>query len=166
VISGDSGLIFGVVSDKRKGRKAFLVSRTVFPLFAVMAFSSCFDSGSDTAETDPGEAVYQAEKGERDKIKARVAELRAEKKELETSIKEMKSAASKEGELAKTELEVLSDLEATRQYVGRIDRLTAELDSSLSAWREATRASFKGVQLYPRSPRSTARLTRRSRSMV
>jgi hypothetical protein len=110
VISGDSGLIFGVVSDKRKGRKAILVFRTVFPLFAVMAFSSCFDSGSDTAETDPEEAVYQAEKGERDKIKARVAELRAEKKELETSIKEMKSAASKEGELAKTELEVLSDL--------------------------------------------------------
>lgn len=127
--------------------KATLLLRIVFSLFAVMALSSCFDSGGDTAEEDPEEAAYQAEKGERDKIKARVAELRAEKKALETSIKEMKSAASRQDELAKTEIEVLSDLEATRKYAGGVDTLTAQLDTSLAAWREATRASFKGVQL-------------------
>lgn len=127
--------------------KVTLPLRIVFSLFAVMAFSSCFDSGGDTAEEDPEEAAYQAEKGERDKIKARVAELRAEKKELETSIKEMKSAASKQDELAKTEVEVMSDLEATRKYASGVETLTTQLDTSLAAWREATRASFKGVQL-------------------
>jgi seryl-tRNA synthetase len=127
--------------------KATLLLRTAFSLFAVMALSSCFDSGGDTAEEDPEEAAYQAEKGERDKIKARVAELRAEKKELETSIKEMKSAASKQDELAKKEVEIMSDLEAARQYVASVDTLTTQVDASLAAWREATRTSFKGVQL-------------------
>jgi hypothetical protein len=147
VLWEESGLIFAALCDKPMAMKAVLVLRIVFSLFVVVGFSSCFDSGGDTAETDPEEAAYQAEKGARDEIKARVAELRAEKKALETSIKEMKSAASKEGELAKTELEAMSNLEATRQYAGRIDTLTTELDTSLGAWREATRASFKGVQL-------------------
>jgi hypothetical protein len=62
-------------------------------------------------------------------------------------IKEMKSAASKQDELAKTEVELMSDLEATRKYASGVDTLTTQLDSSLAAWREATRASFKGVQL-------------------
>jgi len=127
--------------------KATLLLRIVFSLFAVMAFSSCFDSGGETAEEDAEEAAYRAEKGERDKIKARVAELRAEKKTLETSIKEMKSASSKQGELAKTEVEVLSDLETTRKYAADVDALAAQVDTALAAWREATRASFKGVQL-------------------
>lgn len=143
-------MILRSLCDKPMVMKVTLLLRTVFSFFAVMAvmaLTSCFDSGGDTAEEDPEEAAYQAEKGERDAIKARVAELRAEKKELETSVKEMKSAASKQDELAKTEVEVMSDLEAARAYAASVETLSAQLDTSLSAWREATRASFKGVQL-------------------
>lgn len=127
--------------------KAAIITRSAFSLLAAVALSSCFDSGSSTADEDPEEAVYQAEKAERDKIKARVAELKAEKKKLETSLKELTSASAKQGDLAKTEVEVLSDLEATRQYAAKVESLSTELDSSLAAWREATRASFRGVQL-------------------
>lgn len=130
--------------------KVALVFKMVLLLFAVtsvMTFTSCFDSGGNTAEEDPEEAAYQAEKGERDMIKARVSELRTEKKDLEASIKKMKSAASNQDELAKTEIEIMSDLEATRQYMASVDTLVTQVDASLAAWREATRTSFKGVRL-------------------
>lgn len=127
--------------------KTTILVRAAFSLVAAAALSSCFDSGDSIAEEDAEEIAYRAEKAERDKIKARVAELKAEKKKLETSIKELKSASGQEEELAKTEVEVLSDLEETRGYVAKLDALSAEVDGSLAAWREATRTSFKGVQL-------------------
>jgi len=127
--------------------KTKILLRTVFSLFVAVALSSCFDSGGDTAGDDPEEAAYQAEKGERDKIKARVDELKEEKKALETTLEEFKSASGEGGDLARTEVEVTSELEAARAYASRVDALAAELDASLATWREATRASFKGVKL-------------------
>jgi hypothetical protein len=143
----NSGLISTAVCFSQFIMTTKALLRTAFLLFAPMALSSCFDSGSDSAADDPEEAAYLAEKGERDKIKARVDELKAEKSALETTLKELESASGEGGDLAKTEVEVTSALDATRAYASRIDALAAELDVSLATWREATRASFKGVKL-------------------
>lgn len=127
--------------------KTIVLLKMVLWVGTVAILSSCFDSGKETAEVDPEEAGYQAEKAERDTNKGRVAELRTEKKELEAAIKALKTASGKPGELAKTELEQVSELEAVRQYEAGLETLSKEVETSLGAWREATRASFKGVQL-------------------
>jgi hypothetical protein len=116
-------------------------------LFPALLLSSCFDSGGESEADDPEEAAYREEKAERDAIREKVAELKEEKKSLEAKIKSLKSASSRKDTLAKEEIDGLAQLEATRQYVSKLDEVSKAVDSSLAAWRDATRNSFKGVQL-------------------
>ena len=127
--------------------KAIVLLKMVLWVGTVTILSSCSDSGKETTEVDPEESAYRAEKAERDASKGRLAELRAEKKELEAAIKALKTASGKPGDLAKKELESTTELEAVRQYEAGLETLSKEVETSLGAWREATRASFKGVQL-------------------
>ncbi|HQZ28049.1 MAG: hypothetical protein KA250_05305 [Verrucomicrobiales bacterium] len=119
----------------------------LYLLVSAFLLSSCFDSSSDSTAEDPEDVAYQAEKSERDATRAKVTELKAEKKSLEAEIKSHKSASSRKDTLAKEEIDALAKLEATRQYATKLDGLAKAVDASLSAWREATRNSFKGVQL-------------------
>jgi hypothetical protein len=121
--------------------------RALSLLLPALLLSSCFDSGGNSEAEDPEDAAYRAEKAERDAIRAKVSELKEVKKSLETEIKSIQTAASRKDDLAKEEIDALAKLEATRQYASKLDALSAAVDASLSSWRDATRKSFKGVQL-------------------
>lgn len=116
-------------------------------LASLVVLSGCFEKDSTSEEEggDPGSA--QEEKADRGSVRARLTELRAEKKELEGKLKGLKKAADGRPALAAKELELATQLEAVRGYTSSLDALESALDAGLEVWRPATRNSFKGVVL-------------------
>ncbi len=116
---------------------------------AALLSTACFDkeSGDAEAEADGEVSSYREERAQRDELRKRVTELRAEKKALEGKIKEVGSSLKKQGEIRTKELALATELEAVRRYSAGLASLEQELDASLGTWREATRNSFKGVKL-------------------
>ena len=119
----------------------------------VIAFAStlfmagCLEKESISDEEAAESDSYQADKAERDSIRERLSELRAEKKSLESELKILTKAASEKPEVIAKELEISTKLEAVRTYSASLDALDAELEAGLGVWRPATRNSFKGVVL-------------------
>lgn len=127
--------------------RRFLPQSKALVLASALFVSGCIEkdsaSESDSEETES----YQAEKSERDEIRKRLSDLRAQKKELESELKDLTKAASEKPEVMAKELEIATQLEAARGYVSKLTSLEGELDAVLQVWRPSTRNSFKGVTL-------------------
>lgn len=123
----------------------------IFAAIFIFGLSACFDSGvEDEAAEDAGAeetGSSSSSKADRDAIRARVTELRAQKKALEAKVKELEGAAGKKDEIVKEEISVMSELDESRAYAARFREFRTRLTADLEVWRGATRASFAGVQL-------------------
>lgn len=116
-------------------------------LFTLVFLTGCFEKEPVSDEESAEKESYQKEKGEREEIRERLAELRSEKKKLETQLKNLTKAAAEKPEITAKELEISTQLEGVRAYTSSLNALEGELDSNLQTWRAATRNSFKGVVL-------------------
>lgn len=127
--------------------RIFRPALRVIAIASTISLGGCLEKGPVAdAELEDAES-YQAEKADRDSIRERLSELRAEKKSLESELKSLTKAASEKPEVMAKELELSTRLESIRSYSASLDALDSELEAGLEVWRPATRNSFKGVVL-------------------
>ena len=122
-------------------------------LVVIVSLTACNDvveklTSSDTEDTEEtGDTGSKSASGSGEDWDALEDELKAEKKELDKRIDDLEDALDDQDKLVKKELEVVGKLGEIRKYSDQVEKVHAETEKALNEWRQATRASYKGVKL-------------------